>query len=451
MWNPFRRKEKALMAPANNSGWFSLILEPFSGAWQRNIKVDRRSVLAYHAVFSCISLIANDIAKMPIRLMSKDSNGIWKERSSNSISVLKKPNAFQTRIQFYENWLISKLAWGNTYILIIRNNSGQIIEFRVLDPQRVQPLVSDDGDVFYQIGADNMAGLENEIIVPAREIIHDRFNCLYHPLVGLSPIYACGLSAMQGLHIQENSAAFFKNGGKPSGVIKYPGSISEEKAKEIKAAWDTGYSGENSGKTAILSGGADYIPVSMTAADAQTVEQLKMTAEIVCSVYHVPAYKVGVGSVPTQSNIEALELQYYSQCLQTHIESIETLMDEALDLEVNTGAEFDIDVLLRMDTQGRFATYKTAVGSAVMSPNEARRKENLSPVPGGDNPYLQQQNYSLEALARRDAQDNPFANATSQAQPAQSNDDDEAESKALTHGEMYAAKAMLKGIFHERA
>ncbi|WP_416381322.1 hypothetical protein, partial [Klebsiella pneumoniae] len=38
--------------------------------------------------------------------------------------------------------------------------------------------------------------------VPAREVIHDRFNCLFHPLIGLSPIYAAGLAAMQGHHIQ---------------------------------------------------------------------------------------------------------------------------------------------------------------------------------------------------------------------------------------------------------
>jgi hypothetical protein len=44
-----------------------------------------------------------------------------------------------------------------------------------------------------------------------------------------------------------------------------------------------------------------------------------------------------------------------------------------------------------------------------MSPNEGRAKFDLKPVAGGDNPYLQQQNYSLEALAKRDAQADPFA------------------------------------------
>ena len=52
-----------------------------------------------------------------------------------------------------------------------------------------------------------------------------------------------------------------------------------------------------------------------------------------------------------------------------------------------------------------------------MAPNEARAGENLRPVAGGDSPYLQQQNYSLAALAKRDTKADPFANA-SKPEPA---------------------------------
>ncbi|WP_116287471.1 phage portal protein, partial [Serratia marcescens] len=71
--------------------------------------------------------------------------------------------------------------------------------------------------------------------------------------------------AMQGHHIQESSAYFFRNGGKPSGVIEVPGSITEENARKIKENWDTGYTGENAGKTAILSNGAKYVPRTVSA------------------------------------------------------------------------------------------------------------------------------------------------------------------------------------------
>ena len=46
-----------------------------------------------------------------------------------------------------------------------------------------------------------------------------------------------------------------------------------------------------------------------------------------------------------------------------------------------------------------------------MSPNEARASENMLPVVGGESPMIQQQNYSLAALAKRDAREDPFASA----------------------------------------
>lgn len=411
MWNPFRRKQKSLQSPSGHGrgGWFPIIGEAFPGAWQRNIEIRQDTVLAYNAVFSCMSLISGDISKMPASLMKRTKTGIWVPQAEGELAkLLRKPNSFQNRMQFFENWVNSKLASGNTYVIKIRDTRGNVVQLRILDPLRVVPLVSEDGEVFYRVSPDNISGLTQEVTVPAREIIHDRFNCLFHPLVGLSPIFACGLPAMQGNSILENSTIFFQNGGKPSGIITLPGSVSQEKAREIKANWDEGYTGKNAGKTAVLSDGADYKPNGMSATDAQVIEQLKLAGEIVCAVFHVPPYKVGIDAAPKYDNIEALEQQYYSQCLQTLIEAIELSLNEAFDLGIHESVEFETDALLRMDTERRYKTYSTAVGCGVLAPNEVRRKENLEPVPGGDYPYMQQQNYSLEALARRDAQADPF-------------------------------------------
>ncbi|RXW28967.1 phage portal protein [Enterobacter cloacae] len=443
MWNPFRRKEKALQQPPS-SVWtplFSYVREPFGGAWQRNMEVRNETVLSYYAVFSCITLIASDISKMSPAIQSKDSNGIWKDVSDASFdTIIAKPNQFQNTIQFFETWMNSKLSRGNTYVMKVKNNAGKITELRILDPDKVIPLVADDGSVFYQISPDQISGLPTQVTVPAREIIHDRFNCLFHPLIGISPIYACGLAAMQGKHIQESSAFFFKNGGKPSGVITIPGAVDAEKAKEIKAAWDAGYTGENAGKTGLLSGGAEYKAITMSAVDAQTVEQQKLSAEMVCSAFHVPAYKAGVGEIPSSDNVEALEQQYYSQCLQVLIESIEALLKETFDLGANKRVELDIGALLRMDSERRMKALGDGVKNTILTPNEARKSENLPPVEGGDALYLQQQNFSLEALSRRDAQDDPFSKNTSEpSAPAKA---------ALTVVEKSFVKTSLRGIIN---
>ncbi|HDJ0386863.1 TPA: phage portal protein, partial [Escherichia coli] len=140
----------------------------------------------------------------------------------------------------------------------------------------------------------------------------------------------------------------------------------------------------------------------------------------------------------------ALEQQYYSQCLQTLIESIELLLDEALETGENESTEFDVTTLLRMDSERRMKTLGDAVKNTLLTPNEARKRENLPPLAGGDALYLQQQNYSLEALSRRDAREDPFASA-GKTVSSQLPDGASDGNKAISETEHDAVKAMFRG------
>jgi HK97 family phage portal protein len=428
-----RRVEKA--APvglnsvlANRGGWLPIIRESFSGAFQTNVTIDRNLVLTHPAVFACMTLIASDIAKMRLRLVQRDRDGIWSEVDNPAYSpVLRKPNSVQTRIQFWEHWMLSKLSNGNAYVLKGRDSRNVVTSLHVLDPIRVQPLVTEDGEVFYQLASDNVSGLRTQVTVPATEIIHDRMNCLFHPLVGLSPIMAAALAATQGMNIQRDAALFFGNRSIPGGVLTAPGAISNDTATRLKEAWETNYGGENAGKVAVLGDGLTFEAMRVTASDAQLVEQLRWSSETVASVFHVPLYKIGIGPTPAHNNIQALNTEYYSQALQMLIESAELAMDEGLKTGEGLGTEFDICDLLRMDELTQINVAKEGVGAGILSPNEARRRLNYRPVEGGDTPYLQQQNYSLAALNKRDTRDDPFgspAPATPPPTPLQADDED---------------------------
>lgn len=398
---------------ASSRGW-TRILESFAGAWQRNIEIDTANVLTFSAAYACVTLIASDIGKMRIKLVRELNTGICVETESASFSpVLRKPNHYQTRIKFIEQWALSKLIHGNTYVLKHRDNRGVVVELYVLDPCRVKVLVAPDGSVFYQLQTDTLSGVPVDVTVPASEIIHDVYAALYHPLCGISPISACGLAAVQGLNVQNHSSRLFANGANPGGLLTTPGTINEETAKALAAQWEANYGGENAGRVAVLGDGLKYEQMTMTSVDAQLVDTLKWTAENVCTAYRVPPYMIGVGPAPSYNNVEALNQQYYSQCLQTLIESIELLLDEGLRLsETDMGTEFDLDALLRMDSATQIKTLSEGVIGGLYAPNEARKKLNLPPVAGGESPYLQQQNFSLAALAKRDAQADPFKTST---------------------------------------
>jgi HK97 family phage portal protein len=407
-------RQKEMGPVPSRGGWLPIIRESFAGAWQRGITVNRDTVLSNHAVFACQTLIASDISKLRIKLVTKGRNGIWSETSNPAFSpVLRKPNRYQNRIQFVEGWVLSKLQRGNAYVLKERDERNVVKRLHVLDPMLVQVLISDHGDVFYQLSNDRVVGIEETLTVPASEIIHDRFNCLFHPLVGISPIFANGLAAMQGIAIQNNSTKFFQNNSQPGGILSAPTTIKQETADRLKAYWEANYTGDNAGKIAVLGDGLKYEAMAVTAHDAQLVDQLKWTAEVICSTYHVPPYKIGVGQMPSYNNIQSLNVEYYSQCLQSLIEAIELCLDEGLGIGdgvmtrgVTYGIEFDVDNLLRMDAATQMDVLDKSKG--ILSPNEQRARLDRGPVAGGDSPYLQQQNFSLLALSKRDAQADPF-------------------------------------------
>lgn len=447
-----------LQSPGDRGNWWwPIIREPWTGAWQRNIDLRVENVLSHSAVYACITLIASDIAKMRLRLVEQDDDGIWSETESKAFSpVLRRPNRYQNRIQFIQWWVTSKLTHGSARILKERDKRGVVVALYVLDPLRTKPLIAPDGSIWFQLSTDNLSGVDKDgVAVPASEIISDVMNPLYHPLCGVSPLTACGLAAVQGLNIQKNSATFFANGAQPGGVLTAPAHIDDDTAARLKAHWEEKFTGENAGRVAVLGDGLKYEAMSVNAVDSQLIEQLKWSAETICGTFKVPAYMAGVGAAPLNNNVEALAQQYYAQCLQIHIESIEQLLDDGLGIGVGQkvdgktyGTEFDLDDLLRMDSATQVKTLTEGL-KGVYSSNEARKKLNLPPTEGGDAVLSQQQNFSLEALAKRDAREDPFGSAKAETPPPAAPEDG-AEDEPPAVNDNAAASRTLLAFAHKR-
>lgn len=435
-------------------GWWPIIREPYSGAWQKNDSWECPTVLAHYAVYACVTLIANDIGKLRQRLMELGPDGIWKETSSPAFSpVLRKPNGYQNHIQFKQWWQTSKLTNGNAYGLKRRDARGVVTEIYLLDPCRVLPLITPDGSVYYQLSNDDLNRVGDGVTVPASEIIHDRMNCLFHPLVGVSPLYACALAACQSLKMQNDSSTFFENGARPGGILTAPGAISDETAARLKAHWDANYSGNNSGKVAVVGDGLKFEQMRMSATDSQLIEQFKLTAEMICTAFHVPPSKVGITTSPTGTTAAQENQKYYSDCLQSLIEEYEACLDDGLSLPATYGVELDLDGLLRMDMGALVETLAAGVGGGVMTPNYALRKLGQEPVEGGDTIYLQQQNYSIQALSRRDAQADPFATGSSApaAEPAAATQPEEPTDEQIQDSAKMLALLIEKRLANEPA
>ena len=223
------RRKAPLLVPLSTGrdGWWPIVREPYTGAWQANDEITGTTVLGYWAVYACVKRISEDIGKLTLRLVEEDAEGIWTETTNPAYSpVLRKPNRYQTIHTFVEQWLASKLTYGNTYVLKERDGRGVVVALYVLDPRRVRPLVADDGAVYYECTRQTPSlapfaeGETDTVVVPAREIIHDLMVPLFHPLIGVTPLYACGTTALHGQSMQTNAGALFENGARPSRSFK---------------------------------------------------------------------------------------------------------------------------------------------------------------------------------------------------------------------------------------
>lgn len=380
----------------------------FGGAWQRNLTyTDKKDLLSFSAVYACVAMISNDVSKLRPTLRRRTASGNWVEVEHPQYSpILRRPNPYQSWSQFIAQWVASKLTSGNAYILrgLAESTPSSLINYQLfpLNPDRVTTLVTDSGGICYQLGSDSISGVGPEgLVVPATVMIHDRSTPLYHPLVGVAPLYAAAASSSQGKNIQDDAATFFRNRSRPSGHLTAPGKIDDSTAERLKRDFHDGFSGENLGRLLVTGSDLKFQPFTVPADQAQLIEQLKFTVEDVARAFSMPLYKIAAGQTPPATNVSALNLEYYQQTLQPHIESIEQLLDIGLKLPPDLMIEFDLDGLLRMDPKTRAEVTEICTRSGVMSPNEARMAWNLPPVAGGDVPFLQEQNWPISQLVNR--------------------------------------------------
>lgn len=430
--------QKSVQSPVTVSEGWRQIFEPFTGAWQRNMSEKVESLIEYPTLYACHSRIAQDIGKLPFVLKKREDSGIWTAAKDHEyIKLLKRPNHYQTGQQFREAWLMSKLMQGNTYVLKSRGQGGLVVGLYVLDPHRVMPLVSDSGEIFYQVYTDNLNLLPDvkDLVIPASEIIHDRCICPWHPLIGLPPLAAANMVALKNMRILRSSAEFFGNGAQPSGILSAPGAISDDTADRLEKYWNDNFTGKKAGKVAVVGDGLKFEQLAAKSVDSQMVEQLRYSDQQICQPFGILPFKVGIGNIPAGLKVDDINQLYYSDALQTHIESMENLLDAALGLADGVGVELDLWPLLRMDPGKQAEVETKLVSGSIKASNESRINFDLPPKPGGDDIYMQQQNYSLEALSRRDAKPDPFAKST-ELQPVEPDDVD------AVRAELFMLKAM---------
>ena len=326
-------------------------------------------------MFAVVSRIASDISKIaPPLLLEQDDNGFWTETTNPAYTPgpaaaepLSDPAAVLTNAS-----CLSLLLHGNAYVLKNRDERGVVDALYPLEPSRVKVLVAPDGAVYYELQANDLAGIANDtppVIVPAREIIHMRWNCLFHRSDGhLAALCHQRRRSRRRRRSRSSSTTFFGKGGRPAGVLIAPTKLDPLSAQRIKAD----AANFTTGELLVLENGMKYEPVSTTAVQSQLIEQLGWTEEKICEVFGMPISILNSAKQPPYANAEASQLQYKSECLEVHLHEHRERLDRrarAADVSEDRIRRHAADLDGYDDAHERRRRWRSSSG---MSPNEVR-------------------------------------------------------------------------------
>ena len=385
MWR-FRAKAATGQPSGYSSGGWLRVLEPFAGAWQQGTSCTVQDASNYPTLFACLDRISADIGKLPWNVKQRGSDGVGRPVPN---AKLERPNAFQTPSQFRKAWVLALLQQGNAVVL----KEPDLI---VLDWNRVTPMLSPSGEVFYQIATPDKSLLPERfagrtLAVPASAVMHDRGACLYHELVGIPPLAAAYLPAAKNWLILDNAKTRFSKGNEMGGLLTVPAGTSDANVQALRTYWQS----TDPQTIRVVGTDAKFTPFDGKSTDAQLVEQLQLSDKQICAPFHVPPFLVGAEALPSGQRPDQYLDTYFKLALQHIIVGIESQLTAGLGLPAGQYVEIDTSALLRMDQASRGTFYVSMVKGGIFTRNEARRAFDLPPVDGGDAITVQTQDVPL--------------------------------------------------------
>ena len=355
--------------------------------------VTERSAMQMTAVYSCVRILSEAVAGLPLHLYRyKDGGGKEKAIDHPLYRLLHdEPNPEMSSFVFRETLMTHLLLWGNAYAQIIRNGKGEIMALYPLMPNKMRVDRDEHGKLYYEYShsSDEAGTMKNTTVrLTPYDVLHIP-GLGFDGLVGYSPIAMAKNAIGMAIACEEYGAKFFANGAAPSGVLEHPGVIKDP--QKVREAWQSQFGGSaNSNKVAVLEEGMKYTPISISPEQAQFLETRKFQINEIARIFRVPPHMVGDLEKSSFSNIEQQSLEFVKYTLDPWVIRWEQSLSRILftDEEKKTlFFKFSVEGLLRGDYQSRMNGYATARQNGWMSANDIRELENMDKIPaeeGGD-------------------------------------------------------------------
>ena len=358
--------------------------------------VTERSAMQMTAVYSCVRILAEAIAGLPLQLYKYTDTGGKEKAIDHSLYLLlhDEPNPEMTSFIFRETLMTHLLLWGNAYAQIIRNGKGEVLSLYPLMPNRMTIDRDEHGRLYYsyQMQTDDGADMkQGTVVLSPQDVLHIP-GLGFDGLVGYSPIAMAKNAIGLAIATEEYGSKFFANGATPGAVLEHPGLIKDP--EKVRESWNAAFRGSgNANKVAVLEEGMKYTPISIAPEQAQFLETRKFQIDEIARIFRVPPHMIGDLEKSSFNNIEQQSLEFVKYTLDPWVCRWEQAMNRSLLNEKEKSGyfiKFNVDGLLRGDYQSRMNGYAVGRQNGWLSANDIRELENMDQIPDedGGNLYL---------------------------------------------------------------
>jgi len=349
-------------------------------------RVNSENALRVSAVYACVRVISEDIAKLPLLVYRRTQDGGKERAMEHPLYKLlhDEPNPVMTSFTLRQIAQASILLYGDAFLFIDRDKAGRPVGLWFLHPSQVQVERVQSGhayDVQYRItlptGGQEVLSKDYVLHVPGLG---------FDGLRGRSVISYARESIALYLSAQEYGARYFSNDTTPGLILLAPARVTDEQKETIRQDFRSKFGGVSKKfRMAILQQGWDLKTLGVPLEDAQFVELMKFQVTEIARLFRVPPHKIQDLERATYSNIEHQGIEYMSDCIEPWCVRWEQALRSRLFLPEEKREyiiEFLMDSLLRADTESRYRAYGTGIQWGFLTPDEVRAKENMNPMGG---------------------------------------------------------------------
>lgn len=353
------------------------------------ISINQATSLNASAVMACVTMLAEDVAKLPWSLWRRaEGEGRQEALDHWLYDLLEEPNDWQNGFEFREQMQIALILRGNAYAVIVRDGRGRPIKFVPVNPDWVALWEAPTGELFYRVTPNGLhlrAELAGQpFLIPFADMLHIRGFSM-NGLLGASRIMLAREAIALALAQEQQAARWMANSVRPSGMFTTDQKLTDTAFNRLKAGIKESSSGlQNSGKVIIGEQGLKFEKFGLSSSDLEFLASRKFQVEEIARIFRIPLHMVAALDRATNNNIAQQAQEYINYTLTGYTNRWRAKFSSAFGLKrEGLSIEFDYRELTTADMGTRVNNWRTMIMSMIAKPDEARIDLGMPPE-GGD-------------------------------------------------------------------